>query len=356
MSFARYCIPLSARGAGLGNLLVPWARAFLAAQLLGARCLPPAFGLNRRDYYRHFETPRHDWMIHRLLLAGLPTFEFDEAAYLSHGGGDAVDALRSFAREHDLFARRAYVLCTSGMWGGMLHIEAARDFVLSTLYRSRYAPANLLRVRDRLDRNRPIVGLHVRMGDFEAALAPGAYRGRFNVSLPLEWYGRVMSSIRAQLAGAVQFLIVSDAAPKDLESLQVGADCVWTSDIADSDCSDLLALARCDLIVCSVSTYSIWAAFLSDAPYLWYGPNLHLHPEGLLSIWGHEAGQQAQTSPTRRAVAALQSDACLQTRAWAVDVDGRVPSAALGQMPCFRRCAAGDLIRYGVVRPAGAAE
>nr|VFJ76916.1 MAG: hypothetical protein BECKFM1743C_GA0114222_109532 [Candidatus Kentron sp. FM]VFJ77372.1 MAG: hypothetical protein BECKFM1743A_GA0114220_109792 [Candidatus Kentron sp. FM]VFK23906.1 MAG: hypothetical protein BECKFM1743B_GA0114221_109552 [Candidatus Kentron sp. FM] len=40
---------------------------------------------------------------------------------------------------------------------------------------------------------------------------------------------------------------------------------------------------HCDLIVCSVSTYSQWAAFLSTEPYLWYrkqltgdGPNLRL--------------------------------------------------------------------------------
>ena len=55
------------RGYGLGNELIPWARALLAAQLLGAHFLPPAFGLNRRRYWRHFGTPRYDWLRNRTL-------------------------------------------------------------------------------------------------------------------------------------------------------------------------------------------------------------------------------------------------------------------------------------------------
>ena len=51
--------------------------------------------------------------------------------------------------------------------------------------------------------------------------------------------------------------------------------CITTGDIPDGDCSDLLMLASADLLLCSTSTYSSLAAFLSDAPYLWFAPNLH---------------------------------------------------------------------------------
>lgn len=348
----RFCISdVAGRGAGLGNELVPWARAFIAAQLLGAHCPAPAFGLNTRAYWRHFGTPRYDWLERKLLKAALPVVHFTEADYVEHGGGDVIPALRSFAKSRGLFDRRAYVLSTSGMWGGMRHIAAARDFVASRLYLSRFAPGNLLRLRERLDPALPTVGIHVRMGDFAAAMAPGDYRGRFNVSLPLDWYRRVAESIHAQLQGRVQFLVVSDASPDKLGALSRGLPCVFSGDILDSDCSDLLALAGTDLLICSVSSFSVWAAFLSNRPYIWYEPNLHLHPEGLASIWGHEAGQQPESSPTRQAIArvhALSEPA--QGRAWAVAHDGQVPARALSQI-ARRWNPDADLVQYGVVQP-----
>jgi hypothetical protein len=71
-----------------------------------------------------------------------------------------------------------------------------------------------------------------------------------------------------------------------LRPLLDAVPCVTTSDIPDSDCSDLLALADADLLVCSISSYSQWAAFLSQAPYLWYAPSLQVHAGERGSIWG----------------------------------------------------------------------
>jgi len=135
-----------------------------------------------------------------------------------------------------------------------------------------------------------------------------------------------------------------------------GLPCVLSGDIPDSDCSDLLALARADLMVCSVSSFSVWAAFLSGKPYLWYGPNLHAHSEGYLSIWGHEAGQQREGSPTRQAIAAVGSQVQPPvSRAWAVGHDGQVPAAALRQIGWAAHSGDTDLLQYGVIR-AGSGE
>ncbi|MDG0854001.1 hypothetical protein [Roseateles puraquae] len=347
----KLCLPwVHGRGAGLGNELVPWCRAFLAAQVLGARCLPPAFGLNQRNYRRHFGTSRFDWLGHRVLRAVLPHVEFTEADYLAHGGGDVTLAIKRFGEDRGLSQRSTWLLTTQGMWGGLGHIDAARDFALSTLYRSRFAAHNLVAVRHRLQPSLPVVGIHVRMGDFGEPLAPDAYRGRFNVALPPQWYRDVAWSIQEQMQGQVQFLVVSDAPADRLRGLMAGLQCVYTSDLADADCSDLLALARCDLLVCSVSSYSVWAAFLTDAPYLWYGPNLSLHDEGWGSIWGHEPGQQAPGSPTLQALVRARGGVRpAPTRAWAVPAEGAVPAAAIEQLAARSARRATDLVRYGVV-------
>ncbi len=349
----RYCLPLvSGRGAGLGNELIPWARSHIAAQVLGARALPPAFGLNSRRYWRHFGTPRHDWLLQRALQALHPVVEFTEADHLRHGGGDVADTFRRFAQAQGLFDRRRYCVVTRGLWGGYGHVDAARDFVLATLYGSRFAPHNLMQLRARLDPDRLVVGMHVRLGDFQPSSAAVDYRGRFNVALPLAWYQRVARSIVEQLGERVQFVLASDGSPEQLRPLTDSCSCVVASSLPDADCSDLLALARADLLVCSISSFSAWAAFLSDAPYLWFAPQLTVQPDGLASIWGHEPLQQQADSPTRRALTRWRSGPALVPRGWPVDLDGAVPAGALAMMQSRggdrRGPADADLIRYGV--------
>lgn len=348
----RFCLPrVQGRGAGLGNELINWSRSFLAAQVLGARSLPPAFGLNSRRYWRHFGTSRLDWLAQRALVTALPVIEFGEADYIAHGSGDVLRAFRSFARQRGLFERYGYVVVTEGMWGGYRHVQAARTFVKSVLYKSRFAPRNLTSLHERLDAGKPVVGMHVRMGDFATAVDPRAYRGRFNTSVPLDWYRRIAEQIIEKLGSDVQFLIASDGTTEQLQPLTHGLPCVLTSDFPDSDCSDLLALSQVDLLICSTSSFSAWAAFLSDAPYLWYEPNLQIHRQGYLSIWGHEANQQLPTGETRRALQAWEGDSNRLPRGFALSHEGRVPETALtAMMDRFRRADAfADLVQYGVV-------
>ena len=52
-----------------------------------------------------------------------------------------------------------------------------------------------------------------------------------------------------------------------------------------ADASDLLLLASADLLVCSLSSYSLTAAWLGAMPYLWLRDQLH-DDDGWLSMWG----------------------------------------------------------------------
>jgi hypothetical protein len=306
----------------LGNELIPWARAMLAAELLGARLLPPAFGRNRRRYWRHFDTPRYDWVRNRALQRLLPRVDFTEADWRAHGGGDVRSALRGFAVEHRLFERRRYALTTSGMWGGYRHIEAARARVRSLLEHSHYAAGNLERLAARLDPARITVGMHVRLGDFKPARSVPDYRGRWNAALPLEWYVNIARNLRRELGAAAQFLVVTDGKASQLQPLADAVPCVQTADIPDSDCSDLLALANADLLVCSISSFSLWAAFLSDAPYLWYAPSLQVDATGRGSLWGGGSGAEA--------AGVVAADSAGLPRGMAIGADGALPATLSG--------------------------
>jgi hypothetical protein len=349
----RYCLArVRNQGYGLGNELVPWARAFLASQVLGARLLPPAFGLNRREYWRHFRTPPDDWIYNRAIERLLPRVHFTEADYLEHGGDDVVAALRSFAAARGLSRRGAYVFVTEGLWGGFYHVQAAREFMRATLYQSRFAARNLLRLRERIDPAKILVGMHVRLGDFKPAVAAAEHPRLANVSLPFEWFCQIADSLRAALGEQLQFLLVSDGTAEQLRPLMSRVPCVTTADLPDGDCSDALALADADLLVCSASTYSHLAAFLSDSPYVWFAPNLHRHPEGCYSIGNPAADLARPGSPRARALRDFIGHRdSWSSRGFALDMAGQVPEALIEQVSrrhALRRWQA-DIMRGGVV-------
>lgn len=145
-------------------------------------------------------------------------------------------------------------------------------------------------------------------------------------------------------------MVVSDATEEELRPLTRTVRCELTVDQPRRDVSDLLILASCDFLVCSISSYSLWAAFLSEARYGWFAPNLP--PErGFGSIWGHEAEQQAPGAPTRIALdrAATLGDGVV-ARGVAIGEDGRVPDeliADLAHRAALKRREL-DLLRYGV--------
>jgi hypothetical protein len=304
--------------------------------------------LNPRHYWRHFRTPRYDWLQNLALEKALPRFEFAERDLYEFGDGDLCKAVAGFAEHHRLNERTHWSLVTRGMWGGYRHLMPARDFVRAKLQLSAFAERNLLVLRQLLDDSLVTVGVHVRLGDFQPALSVDSYRGRFNVALPLAWYANVMRSIHDQIDGRVQFLIVTDGDRNQIAPLLDIGHCVTTTDIPYSDVSDMLALANADLLICSVSSYSAWAAFLSDSPYLWFQPNLQ-ERDGFYSIWGHEPRQEHPGGYTHRA---MQSDRIGAGRGYAVGLDGEVPTELMSLVMerHGRQDPDRDLLLYGVVR------
>jgi hypothetical protein len=118
-------------------------------------------------------------------------------------------------------------------------------------------------------------------------------------------------------------------------------------------CSDLLVAAHADLLVCSISSFSMWAAFLSNAPYIWFLPHLQ-NADGCYSIWGNEPQQQAPDGVTfsnavRVGAKTRLSD--LLPRGVPVGSSGTVPPILLKQleMRLRQKALATDLVSYGVV-------
>jgi hypothetical protein len=337
---------------GLGNEMIPWAKAYIAARSLNLRLLHPAWGLNPRNYARYFGTSRMDWLAYRALGTMLPMFEFRESDLASSESLD--DALIRFSACHKLAKRSAFVVGLSGLWGGMDILHGARSFLLGQLLATRWTIENLYDVDRHLDREKLRVGIHIRRGDFSAAPEDRDYRTKFNVAIPFEWYGAIVRTLVARFGDRVEFVVVSDAPAGELAPLFSNVDCVTTAEQRNTDISDLLALSFSDLIVCSISSFSLWAAFLGQSRYVWLDANL-VETDGYRSIWGHEPKQASEGGAIRAAFAAndtlLSNRQTLNPRGAAVGWDGTIPESMLGDLDrtlsAKRRST--DLIRFGAV-------
>ena len=84
-------------------------------------------------------------------------------------------------------------------------------------------------------------------------------------------------------------------------------------------------LASCDLLVCSVSSFSMLASFLSDQPYLWFEPQL-TPVDDFVTIWGGEASQRREGSLTRQALALRSGH--VRWRGTPIPASGRVTLTA----------------------------
>jgi hypothetical protein len=352
----RICIPeiYGRRGAGLGNELFPWAKAFLAGQALGARVTQPAWGLNQRKYYRDFGSSRFDWLQQAAIRLALPVVHFDEAAYRATGKEDYQQAVAEFAAAQNLDRRRNFVFAASGMWGGFKAIGKARVFVLSELLKARRAVANVHAMLGQVRDGKALIAVHIRRGDFLNLSSEADYRGRFNVALPLEWYLATCASIKHSCGDQVEFLLLTDASPEQVAPFIDAFQPLTTFHLRQTDCSDLLLMAFADGIVCSVSSYSMWGAFLSNAPYIWCAANLQEH-DGCGSLWGHEADQRGPAGATVRNLEQFRRTGmgCQEGagRGIAVDWSGEVPPSFCEKLLATlrERAMEKDLIFYGVV-------
>lgn len=354
----RICIPeiFGRRGAGLGNELFPWAKAFLASEALGASMAHPAWGLNQRHYHRDFGTARLDWLQQGLVKLALPTVRFDEQAYRATGQDDYQQAVAAFAAEHQLSRRRHFVFAAGGMWGGFHAIRKARVFVLSELLKARRAVANVHALLGAAAAGKALVAVHIRRGDFQNVDPAGDFRGRFNAALPLEWYLSTCASIKRSCGDEVQFLLLTDASADEVQPFIAAFRPLTTFHLRQTACSDLLLMAFADSIVCSVSSYSMWGAFLSNAPYIWCAQNLQDH-EGYGSLWGHEPAQSGASGTTALNLARLRNAAadCSEAsggRGVPVGFAGAVPASFCDRLlrTMRERAPEKDLIFYGAVR------
>jgi len=286
----RLCIPVT-QHFGLGNELIPIAKAFCAAQECGLRLVCPEWARADRKYHheRYFPAPWKDRLLARYgRLQRRVTFS--EADYRATGVVDYGQAARAFVESKGL-TTGPLTFCTEGMWGGFESIVNSRLYIRSLLLQMPFTLSNYHTVVRQLDPVKLTVAVHVRLGDFAPASGPEWKPGAWNMRLPLEWYESVCAAVAAAFGPRAQFVLCSDGTVEECDRLIRRFQPIHTIGRPLSSCSDMLLMADADLLVCSISSFSFWAAFLSERPYVMYAPAMQREGNRLF-LWQPPAGAE----------------------------------------------------------------
>ena len=227
-------------GAGLGNILFPWATAIVYAKTHNLTRLQTTwknlkigtFLRKERDKRMYF-----DLFTGKDGVGGLKKFLLlnftNKVKYFS-----SMDALfEPFKHDHNFVKTELLKIINP------YHIEKAEEF------------------------NPNSVALHIRMGDFDEPENEQLLRdGAWNYRLPLKWYIAIIDKIR--LKSNLPIYIFSDATDKELEEILAFDNCKRA--YFGSAISDMIALSRCKILVSSASTFSMWASFLGQMPTIWF--------------------------------------------------------------------------------------
>lgn len=346
---------LSRRGEGLGNEMLPWAKGMIASQVLDATLIGPSWGLNKRKYYRNFKTPRLDFLLEDV-LANLPHYRFTDRDYVESGKVDFGAAIKWWAERHGLFRKKHFIVTVDGMYGGYASIHHAQPFLLAKLLNSREAVSNVYQIASTLDRRKLFVAVHMRFGgDFVSLNEGESARGRFNVFIPGEWYLHACQELFNELGDSVQFHFFTDRGGPEFDEAVRRFNPGQSRQPGLTECSDLVLMARADLRICSISSYSLVASFLSGGPYLWYEPQLALE-DGMYSLWGMEERQRLKGSPTdfnKTQVSLIEPGSVWESefRGYILRTGGALPSGLLTQLRrrLMAKNPASSLLEYGTL-------
>jgi len=240
-------------GAGLGNLLVPWARSLIAA----------------RRYSLTLVTPT--WP--QIKIGPLLRREPDKRLYLRvfgplpgevHGARKLITLTRAHRVPESALATPASVPSDSVVvFGGIsAHTLLGSDRLISAALWAMTRPALRTGVPAK---QVGAIAVHVRLGDFRPPLrgdAPAA-----NTRIALSWYVEKLRQLRAELGADLPAAVFSDGRDGELQPLLRLPRCRRVSH--GPAISDLLAMSRYAALIASRSSFSVMSAYVGQVPTVW---------------------------------------------------------------------------------------
>ena len=238
--------------AGMGNMLIPWARCYLWCIDNNAGMIAPYWTKlrigpylrgekDKRNYQRLF-TANHciDGSLRLYLLATTKKYAFEryDGAVSSRRGVTVV------------FSGMDYLPSLIGRHEEIKH-------ALTTMTKPEYLPRKA---------DRPFIGVHVRLGDYPRADNPES--APWTSRLPIDWYVAAVHEVRKTAGFDLDVILFSDGNDAELTPL-LELPTVRRSEYKES-ITDILALSQAAVIIGSCSTFSMWGAYLAQTFTVWH--------------------------------------------------------------------------------------
>ena len=227
-------------GAGLGNIMFPWATALVYA---------------KKHNLKSIQTT---WK--NLKFGTFIRKEKDKRMYMDlFSENDGISGFKKFFLLN--FSNNIKVF--SGMNNLFEPFKNDQIFVKSELLKI-INPYHLIRAKEF---NSNSIAIHIRMGDFANPINEKVLRnGAWNYRLPIKWYVSLIEKIQKE--SNLPIYIFSDAEDFELKEILAYDNC--NRAYFGSAISDMLALSTCKVLISSASTFSMWASFLGQVPTIWF--------------------------------------------------------------------------------------
>ncbi len=252
--------------AGLGNMLLVWARARVFADinnlpLIQSSWVKPRVGWllrgekHPRLYIGYFVSPslidmaRKWWVLKTYYQIIDP-----EISQIASRNSRVCYVFRQLPHWSDFFAG----------------LKEYRDQLRSHIYHML-----TMKYRRRLTEiQAPVIGVHIRRGDFRELRANEDFANVGLVRTPLSYFCTLISEIRDFCGTCLPVTIFSDGKDHELHDVLLLPNVHRAS--ANADIVDMLLFSRSKLLITSAgSSFSSWAVFLSDAPALIHPDHVH---------------------------------------------------------------------------------
>ena len=243
--------------AGLGNMLIPWARCVLWCKDNNAQMIAPYWTKIRIGPFLRLERDKRQYQFlfnHTNQIAGLKRLillalcrKIDEVDWPNgtvEGKSDRIIVcFKNMDRADALVGR---------------HKEITDE--LCRITKPCYIPKDLA--------NRPFIGIHVRLGDFMPASKEELNRGLHCIRIPIQWYADALLELRKSVGKNMEAKIFSDGHDEELMPiLRIAGTSRYEGGAA---ITDMLALSKATVIIASGSSFSVWASYLGGVPTIWY--------------------------------------------------------------------------------------
>lgn len=246
-------------GAGLGNILFPWARAVIFTKKNNYKKINATWSTikigsfirrekDKRTYHNLFSENNIGGFKKVLLLLVAKKYNENEIA--------KINAKNSF-------------------WPIVVHFDEMKNQMADIL--DDYAIVKkelytIIRTKHLklIDKNLPqAIGIHVRLGDFyEPSSEQEIREGKTNCRLPLNWYIAVINKIRIEAEKDIHVAVFSDGSDVELKEILALPNVQRAK--GGSAISDLLSLSKSKILIASNSTFSLWASYLGRANTIWF--------------------------------------------------------------------------------------